>query len=154
MPVKLLDILSPECVRVPLLGTTKREVIDELCELVASREGICDLESLKRAIWEREDQRSTGIGEGLAIPHGKCASVTQLAMAIGQPTEPLEFGAEDGKPVRLVILLASPTDKIAENIQALGKISRVMTDPAVRERAYNAETADELYQLFIEHVNN
>jgi mannitol/fructose-specific phosphotransferase system IIA component (Ntr-type) len=152
--VKLLDILSPDCVRVPLLGTTKREVIDELCELVASREGICDLESLKRAIWEREDQRSTGIGDCLAIPHCKCASVTQLAMAIGRPTEPLEFGAIDHKPVRLVILLATPTDKTAEHIQALGKIARVMTDPAVRERAYNAETADELYQLFIEHVNN
>ena len=154
MPVKLLDILSPDCVRVPLLGTTKREVIDELCELVASREGICDLDCLKRTVWEREDQRSTGIGEGLAIPHGKCASVTQPAIAIGRPAEPLEFGSIDDKPVRLVILLASPADKIAEHIQALGKVSRVMTDPAVRERAYNAESTDELYQLFAEHVTN
>ena len=154
MPVKLLDILSPECVRVPLLGTTKREVIDELCELVACREEICDLENLRRTVWEREDQRSTGIGEGLAIPHGKCASVTQPAIAIGRPAEPLEFGAIDGKPVQLVILLASPADKIAEHIQALGKISRVMTDPTVRDRAYHAQTKDELYQLFAEHVAN
>ena len=140
--------------RVPLQGNTKREVIDELCDLVASREGICDAESLRRTVWEREDQRSTGIGEGLAIPHGKCSSVTQPAIAIGRPTEALEFGAIDGKPVRLVILLASPADKIAEHIQALGKISRVMTDPSVRERAYSAESADELFNLFTEHVTN
>ena len=154
MPVKLLDILSPECVRVPLNGTTKREVIDELCTLVSSREGVCDLESLRETVWEREDQRSTGIGEGLAIPHGKCASVTQPSIAIGKPLAPLEFGAIDDKPVQLVILLASPADKIAEHIQALGKISRVMTDPAVRNRAYNAESADELFQLFTDHVTS
>jgi mannitol/fructose-specific phosphotransferase system IIA component (Ntr-type) len=152
--VSLLDILSPECVRAPLEGTTKREVIDELCELVAAREGICDLEALRTTVWEREDQRSTGIGEGLAIPHGKCESVNELAMAIGRPQEPLEFGSIDGNPVRLVILLASPADRIAEHIQALGKISRVMTDPEVRERAYTAESADELYQLFADHITS
>jgi fructose-specific phosphotransferase system IIA component len=152
--VSLLDILSPESVRVPLKGTTKRAVIDELCELVSGCEGVSDLEQLRATVWEREDQRSTGIGEGLAIPHGKCTSVTQPTMAIGRPIEPLEFGSIDDKPVQLVVLLASPADRIAEHIQALGKISRVMTDSDVRERAYSAETPEELYQLFAEHVTS
>lgn len=150
--VSLLDILSPESVLVPLKGTTKRAVIDELCDLVADREGVSDLEALRATVWAREGQRSTGIGEGLAIPHGKCASVTQPTMAIGRPAEPLEFGAIDDQPVHLVVLLASPADRIAEHIQALGKISRVMTDPKVREQAYAAETSEALYQLFAEHV--
>ena len=152
VPVKLHDILDITSVKVPLENDTKRGVIDELCELVSKREGVCDLEKLRETVWAREDQRSTGIGEGLAIPHGKCASVTHPTMAIGRPSTPLDFGAIDGKPVELVILLASPADRIADHIQALGKISRVMADPAVREQAYSAETPEELFNIFSETV--
>ena len=152
VPVKLHDILDIESVKVPLENDTKRGVIDELCELISHREGVCDLEKLRETVWAREDQRSTGIGEGLAIPHGKCASISHPTMAIGRPSEPLEFGAIDDKPVRLVILLASPADRIADHIQALGKISRVMADPAVREQAYTAKTSEELFKIFSETI--
>lgn len=154
MPVKVLDILSPDAIRVPLKGTTKRQVIDELCQALESYESITDIDEIKKAIWEREDQRSTGIGEGLAIPHGKCDCTNQLALAIGIPSEPLDFGAEDGEPVRLVILLASPTNRIAEKIQVLGKISRMMSDPVIREKAYNATNAETLYQLFASQIDD
>ena len=152
VPVKLHDILDISSVKVPLENDTKRGVIDELCDLVAKREGVCDLEKLRETVWAREDQRSTGIGEGLAIPHGKCSTVNHLSMAIGRPSSPLEFGSIDDKPVRLVILLASPADRIADHIQALGKISRVMADPAVREHAYTAKTPEELFTIFSESV--
>lgn len=152
MPVQLLDILRPDAVKVPLEGTSKRAVIDELCDLLACHDGVGSIDQLKQTVWEREDQRSTGIGEGLAIPHGKCKSVNQPAMAIGLPPEPLEFDAIDGKPVELVILLASPADRIAEHIQALGKISRLMSDPAIREQAYHASDAETLYRIFADQV--
>lgn len=146
--MKLLDIIRPESIRVPLAATTKHDAIDELVDLLAAQKRISDPAALKRVVWEREMQRSTGIGEGLAIPHGKCPGLSGLVAAIGRPATPIEFDAIDQKPVRLVILLASPADRIAEHIQALGRISRTMADPAVRNAAYACETPAALYEIF------
>jgi mannitol/fructose-specific phosphotransferase system IIA component (Ntr-type) len=101
-------------------------------------------------VWERETIRTTGIGMGLAIPHGKCATVPGLVLAIGKPSTPIEFGSLDKKPVELVILLISNPEKKDDHIQALGKISKIMTSPEFRQRAYAATTAPELYGLFRE----
>lgn len=146
--MNLLDILSPKAIKVPLESTEKKAVIHELVDLLAVAKLIKDPDTLKRVVWERELQRTTGIGEGLAIPHGKSNSSPNLVMSIGRPAEPIDFDAIDKRPVRLVVLLASPPEKTADHIQALGKISRMMADPNTRLAAYNAESADELYQLF------
>jgi len=148
--MNISDILSPNAVKVPLLATTPREAIDELVDLLTQAKLITDPATLKRVVWEREQQRSTGIGEGLAIPHGKANSSKSLVMAIGRPAQPIEFDAIDRKPVRLVILLASPPEKTSEHIQALGKISRLMANPSFRETAYRAGSADELFKQFTE----
>ena len=110
-----------------------------------------DADTLKQVVWEREQQRSTGIGEGLAIPHGKSDCSKNLVMAVGRPGRPIEFDAVDGQPVSLVVLLASPPDKTSEHIQALGKISRLMSNPSFRVSAYSAESAEEMYRLFEQH---
>ena len=148
--MRILDILSPSSIRAPLHSTEKHAVLDELVDLLAQN-GLCpDPAAVKKAVWERESQRSTGIGEGLAIPHGKCAAMPGLVLAIGKPPVPLEFGSIDKKPVQLVILLVSPPEKKDEHIQALGKISKIMTSPEFRQRAYAAQSATELYGLFRE----
>jgi mannitol/fructose-specific phosphotransferase system IIA component (Ntr-type) len=107
-----------------------------------------DAAELKAAVWARESQRSTGIGEGLAIPHGKGAAVKRLAMAIGMPTQPIEYDSIDRKPVKLIVMLVSPPDKVTEHVQALGRLSRLMTDPVFREKTYAARSAQELFELF------
>lgn len=146
--MKILDILSPRAVKVPLHATTKRDAIDELVDALAAAGLVGDPATLKRVVWERETQRSTGIGEGLAIPHGKCPSMRQLVMAVGRPAEPIDFGSIDRKPVRLIVLLASPPDRTSDHIQALGRVSRMMTNIAFREATYHAKSAEELYGLF------
>ena len=146
--MKITDILTPKALKVPLAATGKRQAIDELVDLLASIGQISDPEALRRVVWERETQRSTGIGEGLAIPHGKCATTKHLIMAIGRPSEPIEFDSIDGKPVRLIVLLASPPDRTSDHIQALGRVSRLMTNATFREATYAAANADELYTLF------
>ena len=83
--MNITDILSPAAVKVPLVNTEKRAAIDELVDLLAEGGLIKDPESLKRVVWEREQQRSTGIGDGLAIPHGTTAPSQALVMAIGLP---------------------------------------------------------------------
>ncbi len=146
--MNITDILTPDAVKVPLLATGKRDVIDELVDLLAEAGLIDDADGLKKVVWEREQQRSTGIGEGLAIPHGKSNCSENLVMAVGRPAKPIDFDAVDGQPVYLVVLLASPPDKTSEHIQALGKISRLMANPNFRVSAYAAESAEDMYRLF------
>ena len=120
--MRILDILSPSSIRVPLHAANKQAALDELVDLL-SQNGLCpDPQAVKKAVLEREAQRSTGIGEGLAIQHGKCSAMPALVLAIGKPAQPLEFGSIDKKPVQLIILLVSPPEKKDEHIQALGRI--------------------------------
>lgn len=147
MTFELSSILHPELVKVPLEGTTKRETIDELCDMLCASESISNPENFRRTVWDREGQRSTGIGEGLAIPHGKCPGVQEITMAIGIPREPVDFDSIDGKPVKMIVLLASPASRIADHIQALGRISKFMADPVTRERAFESTDPDSLYAL-------
>lgn len=145
--MNLLDILAPECIKAPLVSKDKRGVIEELVDVLAAAGRVTDAPSLKDAVWTREMTRTTGIGHGLAIPHGKSAGMPALAMAIGRPASPMDFQAIDGQPVRLIVLLASPPDRTSDHIQALARISRLMTMDAFRERIYAAPSAADIYGL-------
>lgn len=145
--MNLLDTLTPECIKAPLEATDKKGVIDELVDLLAHAGKVADPAALKDVVWAREQSRTTGIGHGLAIPHGKSESAAELAMAIGKPPEPIDFASIDQRPVRLVVLLASPPDRTSEHIQALARISKLMTMEDFRERIYNASDAQEIYDL-------
>ena len=146
--MQLTDILSPKAVKVPLRATGKKAVIDELVDLLDEAGLLVEPDVLKQTVWDREQQRSTGIGDGLAIPHGKSNCSKDLVMAIGRPAEPVDFDSLDGQRVELIVLLASPPDRTADHIQALGKISRIMSDVSFRRAAYTATSAEALYQLF------
>lgn len=145
--MKLLDILTLDCIKSPLDATDKQGAINELVDMLAATGKVKNGPGLRDAVWAREQTRTTGIGHGLAIPHGKCPGVESLAIAIGRPAQPLEFGAIDNKPVRLIILLASPPDRTSDHIQALAHISRLMTMEEFRQRMYQAANAEEIFEL-------
>ncbi len=145
--LELRNIVSRGCVKVPLQATDKRGVIDELVDLMAEHNEVRNPASLKEAVWTREQTRTTGIGQGLAIPHGKCEGLHELAMAIGKPAEPMDFEAIDQKPVRLIVLLASPPDRTSDHIQALAHISRMLVSDSFRQSIYDAQSADDLWDL-------
>ncbi|MFW5653328.1 MAG: PTS sugar transporter subunit IIA [Planctomycetota bacterium] len=153
--MNLTDILCIDHIKAPLDHTDKKAVIEELVELFrsdfeeAGRAG--DINTLKQAVWQREQTRTTGIGEGLAIPHGRSDVLNRLLLAIGRPAEPIDFDSIDRRPVRLVILLVSPPDRTSEHIQALGKISRLMQMRSFREAVYEANSAAEIYDLLAQH---
>ena len=146
----LLDILTPACIKAPLEATDKKGVIEELVDVLAAAGRVEDPDALKEAVWTREQTRTTGIGHGLAIPHGKSTGIHNLAMAIGKPAQPIDFASIDQKPVQLVVLLASPLDKTSDHIQALARVSRLMTREDFRERIYQAITSDDIYELLQE----
>jgi mannitol/fructose-specific phosphotransferase system IIA component (Ntr-type) len=122
-------------------------VITELVDLLDANRLILDREVALEAVATRERTRSTGIGSGIAIPHGKCAAVRELVMALGIAREPIDFDSVDKKPVSLVILLISPADQTGPHIQALARISRLMLDEEFKKALENAPSAQEAYDL-------
>jgi len=149
--MKLTDILARECVRVPLTATDKNGVIAELVDLLAEAGKVRDRNAVLRAVMDRERSRSTGIGYGLAVPHGKCAGCPELAMAVGRPATPIDFDSKDNQPCNIICLLTSPPDQTGPHIQALARISRLMLMESFRTALGRAETAGEFFEIIKEH---
>jgi fructose-specific phosphotransferase system IIA component len=149
----LTQILQRTSVKVPLDGKDKNAVILELIDLLEANGSLLDKQAVCEAVFMREQTRSTGIGSGIAIPHGKCKAVRELVMAVGIAHEPIDFESVDGRPVTIVILLVSPADQTGPHIQALAKISRLMQDGQFKQALEQARTADEAYQLLSSKEN-
>jgi len=149
--VRLVDLLKPECIQVQLEASTKRDAIDALVKLLCDGVGIENRQELADAVWQREMTRTTGIGHGVAIPHGRCQGCEHLSLAVAKPARPLEFGSIDGKPVDLIILLASPPHQTGPHIEALATISRMLGDPDCHGAIRKATTAQEIYDLFAQN---
>ena len=145
--MQLMQILQQACVKVPLQGKTKTAVISELIDLLAANGLISDKRLASEAVFNREKTRSTGIGSGIAIPHGKCKAVKELVMAVGLTADPVDFDSVDDKPVKVVMLLVSPLDQTGPHIQALARISRLMLDEPFKQAFEQASTAEQAYDL-------
>src|SRR5881227_856048 len=147
--MRLTDILKPQDIKIPLEAKTKTEAIGELVNLLAANGEVGDPKKVLEAVLEREATRTTGIGNGLAIPHGKCPGTKDLVMAIGKAATPIDFQAIDGRPVTIVWMLTSPPDKTGPHIHALARISRLMTIDKFRHSLMAAKSAQEAYDLII-----
>jgi fructose-specific phosphotransferase system IIA component len=143
----LTQLLQPTCIKAPIKSTEKDSAITELVDLLAENKLLLDRDSVLEAVFMREKTRSTGIGSGIAIPHGKCAGVDDLVMSVGIAHEPIDFDSIDHKPVKIIILLASPLDRTGPHIQALARISRLMLDENFKTKLENATSPEEVYEL-------
>jgi fructose-specific phosphotransferase system IIA component len=143
----LTQILQPGCIAAPLKSKDKDSAIEELVNVLAAANQVKDAMAVLEAVMEREQTRSTGIGSGIAIPHGKCTSVDELVMAVGIAAEPIEFASIDNKPVNIIVLLVSPIDKTGPHIQALARISRLLLDEQFKAKLEKASSPEEVYQL-------
>ncbi len=141
--MQLTDLLTIDRIRIPLKADTKEDLLRELVSIVAAADGIDDQEAVLRAVKERESILSTGIGHGVAIPHGKSPSVPELRMAAGRAANPVDFDALDGQPVALFFLLVGPESAAGPHIKALSRISRIVRRDDVRDRLIAARSADE-----------
>ncbi|MGI9175376.1 MAG: PTS sugar transporter subunit IIA [Rhodothermales bacterium] len=142
------QLLSPRTVRVGLPGTSKREVIDGLIDLLAHRLEPSKLEQVREAVHEREQRMSTGVGKGLALPHAKTSAVDETIAAFAVTEHPVDFEAIDGRPVRLVFLLVGMGQSGSQHIKLLSRISRLMNREELRERLLKAENAQAVLQAF------
>ena len=145
--IELQSLIQLDCIRHPLNADDPRGVITELVQMLHDRNLVADVDETADAVWAREQQRSTGIGEGLAIPHGRCASLRKVVAAVGWTSTPIDFKAPDGNPVQLIVLIVSPTDDTTNHVQALGAISRTLGQVAIRQAAMESTSAEALHAV-------
>ena len=138
----LTELLSIERIKIPLESQNKDDLLRELVDVAAGPDAP-DREDLLRAVREREAVLSTGIGHGVAIPHGKSSAVNDLRMAAGRSAGPVDFDALDGEPVSLFFLLVGPESAAGPHIKALSRISRLVRKDEVREKLVAARNAAE-----------
>ena len=137
----LSDLLSHDRVLVPLRGRTKEAAMRELVAAALPGAAAGTVDSVMHALRAREEVLSTGIGEGVAIPHAKTGLVGDLLMAAGVSEEPVDFDALDGRPVDLFFMLLGPESAAGAHVKALGRISRVLRRPGLRESLRSAPDA-------------
>jgi fructose-specific phosphotransferase system IIA component len=142
--MKLLDLLSGKVIRVPLRQTEKNKIIEELVDILAAAKKLNNRDMALQAVLDREQVMSTGMGEGVAIPHAKTDAVTHLAAAFGVTKTEVDFQAIDEKPVRLVFLLVGPVEPTGPHLQALSRISRLMHRQEFREKLIAARNSHEI----------
>ncbi len=131
--MKIMDFLNEKAISADLKSNTKEGVIKELIGLLAEAQVIKDKEQLIKILLEREALGSTGIGQGVAIPHGKSDTVKQLVAAFGLCPNGVNFDSLDGEPVYIFFLLVAPEDSAGPHLKALARISRLLKDKYFRD---------------------
>lgn len=138
----LSELLTAARVKVPLSSRTKGEVLRELAQMVAAETDGANVEAILASVLERENVLSTGIGGGIAIPHGKTPHVNRLTLVAGVAKEGIDFDALDGKPVQLFFLLVGPESASGAHVKTLSRISRLLRREDLRARLAEASTSD------------
>ncbi len=146
----IAELLRPEAVRVGLPGGPKAEVLDAVLALLAGAPEVADPARVRADVVAREAQMSTGVGQGLALPHARTAAVSGTAAAFAVTDEPVPFDAIDGEPVRLVFLLVGPEGERGRHVRLLGRVSLLMSRAPFRERLLAAASPEEVIAAFRE----
>jgi len=140
------QLLRLEYVRIGLPGTTKAEVINALVDVLEGHPGVDELEAVRASIFEREEMMSTGVGKGLGLPHAKSPALTETVAAFANTAEPVDFGAIDNEPIRLLLLLAGPEDHKSQHVKILGRISRLVSRDPLRRQLLDATTPEHIIE--------
>jgi fructose-specific phosphotransferase system IIA component len=145
--MKLKDILSDDLIIIPLKGRTKEEIIKEMVRYLYSRKKIDDEQKILKAILDREKVMSTGVGDRVAIPHGKAEGVKDIVALFGITENDVDFYSIDNKPVRLIFMLVGPPDKTGPHLKALSRISRLMHKQDFRNRLLESHNPHEVMEI-------
>jgi len=142
--MSLVELLNPSLIKVPLEGLTKDEVIAELVEEMVRAGKVTDRDGVLQALFERELKGSTGIGDGVAVPHARHASMEGAVLAVGIAADGIEFEAVDDEPVHLVFLLMASSEKPEEAVNVLADIGLLAQVPGVYDKLIAARSAQDV----------
>jgi PTS system nitrogen regulatory IIA component len=148
--MKITDILLPDAVVLNLASDAKEAVLAEMAGAVAGAEPSIDADVLLKVLQDREALQSTGIGEGVAIPHGKLPGLHRLIASFARSREGVDFDSIDGLPTQLFFLLVVPEHSGGQHLKALARISRFFRDAAFRARLHEAQSLDDICRAIAE----
>lgn len=148
MDLKVTDILIPATVQLDLVATDKTDVLTQLVDLVVSTGKVSDRDALLKVILDRERLMSTGIGYGVALPHGKSSVVQTSLAALAVLRTPIDFDALDDKPVNIVLLLVGTEEAVGAHLRLLSRISRMVGSEQFRSDLLGARTVEDVLDLF------
>ncbi|MBW2230715.1 MAG: PTS sugar transporter subunit IIA [Deltaproteobacteria bacterium] len=143
--MKIMDILVRDAVILDLVSKTKADLLAEMAGALAKAEPSVDAERLLQVLIEREGLQSTGIGEGVAIPHGKMSGLDGLVASFARSRQGVDFESIDGQLTQLFFLLVVPEHSGGQHLKALARISRFFRDPQFRQKLFEAEELDEIF---------
>ncbi|MHB8109082.1 MAG: PTS sugar transporter subunit IIA [Syntrophorhabdaceae bacterium] len=144
--MRLGDILKESTVICDIKGTTKKDILTELVTPLKDAGLIHDIEPVVRVVLERESLGSTGIGDGVAIPHGKLNNANEVMCVFARSQRGVDFDAIDGEPVHIFFLVLAPRDAASVHLMVLSRISRILRDPSFRKKLLNLSDAHSLYE--------
>ncbi|MDY0189625.1 MAG: PTS sugar transporter subunit IIA [Desulfuromonas sp.] len=145
--MNIVDLLNPASVEADIKSVNKNDVLVEMTDVLLRSVSGLKRDQVLEVLQERERLGSTGIGEGVAIPHGKLKDIDQLVLSFGRSKQGVDFDSMDGKPAHLFFLLLAPEDSISVHLKTLARISKLLKDEAVRAQLMDAVTAEEIYQI-------
>ena len=148
--MKIADILSGDLVIPELTSKNKKEVLEELVSVIVKQNKLINKEELIEVLLEREKLGSTGIGDGIAIPHGKLKNIGALLASFGKSIDGVDFDSMDGKPTHLFFLLVAPENSAGIHLKALARISRLLKDSSFKQDLMEAKLKDDLFKTIIE----
>lgn len=147
--MKILDVLHKEAIISDLKAVDKQGVLEELVMPIASIAGL-NQDYLVRVLMERERLGSTGIGEGVGIPHGKLKDLASLVLGFGLSRKGVDFESMDGQPTHIFFLLVTPENSTGLHLKLLAQISRILKNEFFRQKLMDAANSDEIYSIIQE----
>lgn len=147
MALKISEFLKPEAIIMQMKARDKIAALNELVDNLVANKAVENGEEFQKALAKRENLESTGIGDGIAIPHARTDAVKDLILAFARSDQGVDFSAIDGKPSHLIFLIASPVNKKSEYIMALAKLSRLLRKKEVRQLLKKASDPDEILEI-------
>ena len=148
--MRIDDILKKDSIIADLVGTNKEEVLREVTDFLQSQGLIKNKESLLKTLMEREKLGSTGIGENVAIPHGKSDELSQIVTVFARSLKGVDFEALDQKPVHFVCMVIAPSNSTGQHLKTLARISRIFKSQNLRDGILKLQNADQIYSLLLE----
>lgn len=148
--MRIVDVLSQDCIMPELKAKEKRDLLEEMVNDVASKVDGLDRERLLEVLLEREKLGSTGIGYGVAIPHGKLRGLNHIIVSFGRSLKGVEFQSLDERPAHLFFLIVAPEDSTATHLKILARISSLLKDATLRDRLLAASGREEIYRIITE----
>lgn len=145
--MKITEFLDKRGIKMDMRSDEKEDILKELVDLLAEVKDIGDKKTILKALIDRENLGSTGIGQGIAIPHGKTDKVKDIVAVLGISKKGVNFDALDGEAVYLFFLLVAPKENPGPHLKALAQISRLLRDSFFCELIKRCQTAEEVYDL-------